>query len=106
MIKLGQRIKELREQSGISQQKLAEMLGVSRPTISQIESEERKISADELIKLAAIFNLSIESLVDLEKQPEVILEEGRKEKKRRPQIRINVPQKNLEKFKEVLLYRL
>jgi|SRR3989338_4129798 len=106
MIKLGQRIKELREQSGISQQKLAEMLGVSRPTISQIESEERKISADELIKLAAIFNLSIESLVDLEKQPEVILEEGRKEKKRRPQIRINVPQKNLEKFKEVLLYIL
>ena len=106
MIKLGQRIKELREQSGISQQKLAEMLGVSRPTISQIESEERKISADELIKLAAIFNLSIESLLDSEKQPEVILKEGRKEKKRQPQIRINVPQKNLEKFKEVLLYIL
>jgi len=105
-IKLGQRIKEFRERSGISQQKLAEMLGVSRPTISQIENGERRISADELIKLSEIFNLSVESLLDLEKQPEVILREGKKEKKVKPQIRISVPQKNLGKFKEVFLYIL
>lgn len=106
MINLAQRIKELREQSGISQQKLAEMLGVSRPTISQIESEARKISADELIKLSEIFNLSIESMLNLEKQPKVILRESKKAAKVKPQIRINVPQQNLEKFKEVLLYIL
>ncbi|GAH65882.1 unnamed protein product, partial [marine sediment metagenome] len=47
-----------------------------------------------------------ESLLDLEKQPEVILREGRKGRKVKPQIRINVPQKNLEKFKEVFLYIL
>lgn len=106
MLKIGQRIKELRGQSGISQQKLAEMLGVSRPTISQIESEERKISADELVKLSEIFNLSVESLLNLEKQPEVILRESKKVAKAKPQIRISVPQKNLEKFKEILLYIL
>ncbi len=106
MVKIGKRIKELRELSGISQQRLAEMLGVSRPTISQIESGERKITADELIKLSEIFNVSVESLLNLEKEPEIILRKGKKPSKVKPQIRINVPQKKLEKFKEVLLYIL
>lgn len=105
-IKLGQRIKELRERFGISQQRLAELLGVLRPTVSQMENGERKISADELIKLSRIFNLSVESLLDLKKEPEVILKESKKRKKAKPPMRINVPQKNLDKFKEVFLYIL
>ena len=80
-IKLGQRIKELRESTGVSQQKLSELLKVSRPTITQIEKGERKISADELIKLSEIFNLSVESLLVFEKQPEVVLGESKKAKK-------------------------
>ena len=52
---LGSRIKKLREQRGMSQQRLAELFGFSRPTITQIEMGERKISADELIKLVQIF---------------------------------------------------
>jgi addiction module HigA family antidote len=106
MVKIGERIKELREQLRINQQRLSEMLKVSRPTISQIENGERKISADELIKLSEIFNLSVESLLNLQKEPEVILREERKRKGLKPQIRINVPQKNLDKFKEVFLYIL
>lgn len=106
MIKLGQRIKELREHAGINQQKLAEMLEISRPAISQIENDERKISADELIKLSEIFNISVENLLNKTKEVEVILSEGKKSVKVRPQIRINVPQKNLEKFKGIFLYLL
>jgi len=106
MDKIRHRVKELRERVGISQQKLAELLGVSRPTISQIENGERGISVDELLKLVEIFNISVNSLLGLEKEPEVILRGSRKIKGIRPQIRINVPQKNLEKFKEVFLYIL
>lgn len=105
-IKLGQRIKELREQFEISQQKLAERLKISRPAISQMEAGERKISTDELIRLAEIFQVSVASILDLEKEPEIILKEGKKKKEIKPQIRISVPQKNLEKFKEVFLYIL
>lgn len=105
-IKLGKRIRELRDRLGISQQKLAELLGVSRPAISQIENGERKVSTDELIKLSEIFNLTIESLLNFEREPEVILNNIKKKTRTRPRIRINVPQKNLEKFKEVLLYIL
>jgi len=106
MAKIGKKIKELRTKKGISQQRLAELLGVSRPAISQIENGERKVSADELDWLARIFNISVNSLLNKERGPEVIFEEKAEEKKLQSSIRINVPQKNLEKFKEVLLYIL
>lgn len=106
MIKIGKRIKELREQAELSQQKLAEMLKLSRPAISQIENDDRKLSAEELIKLSEIFNLTVEGLLNQTKQPQVVLKEDKKAVKVQPQIRINVPQKNLEKFKEVFLYIL
>jgi len=106
MPNIAHRIKELRKLTGMSQQRLADLMGVVRPTISQIENGERKIYTDELIKLSEIFGVSVGSLLDLEKQPEVIIKEGKKKEKIKPAIRINVPQKNLEKFKEVLLYIL
>ena len=103
---LARRIKELRQRSEISQQKLAELLGIPRPAISQIENGERKVTADELIKLSEIFNLSVDSLLDINKEPKVILNEKKKKSPTKPQIRVNIPQNNLEKFKEVLLYIL
>ncbi len=105
-IRLGGRIKKLREEIGINQQKLAKHLGVGRATLSQIENGERKITAQELVELSKIFNVSIDVLLEQKKEPEIIV--GKKTKKRRTksQIRINVPQKNVEKFKEVLLYIL
>lgn len=104
--KLGKRIKQLREPTGMTQAELAKKLKISRPTISQIEKGQRRIPADELIKLAQIFNLDVNTLLELEKEPQVILEKSKKGRQARPQIRINVPQKNLGKFKEVLLYIL
>jgi len=103
--KIAQRIKKIREEIRINQQELADRLGVLRPTISQMENGERKITAEELIKLSEILNTSVQYLMGLEDQPEIVLQE-RKEKMTKPQMRINVPAKNLDKFKEVLLYIL
>ena len=64
MIQLGQRIKQIRESLGLSQQALAEKLGISRPSISQIENGERKVSAEELKKLSETFNVSTDALLD------------------------------------------
>ena len=103
--KIGQRIKKLREEIGMSQQCLADRLGILRPTISQMENGERKVTAEELIKLSQILNTSVQYLMGLEDQPEIVLRE-RREKMTKPQMRINVPAKNLDRFREVLLYIL
>ncbi|MBC7473108.1 MAG: DUF4065 domain-containing protein [Candidatus Sericytochromatia bacterium] len=104
--KLGYRLKKIREASGISQERLALILKLSRPTVSQIETGERKLTADEVIKISEIFNISVNSLLDLEKEIEVILPDAVREVKKETPMRINVPQKNLEKFKEVFMYIL
>jgi len=103
--KIGQRIKKLRKEIGMSQQDLAERFGVLRPTISQMENGERKVIAEELIKLSEILNTSVQYLMGLIDQPKIVLQE-RRAKMTKPQMRINVPAKNLDKFKEVLLYIL
>ena len=104
--KIGHRIKELRKKTDMSQDMLSQKMGISRPAISQIESGERKISADELQKLSHIFHISVDDLLNPVKEPEVYLHKGKEEKAPKPQMRISVPQKNLQKFKEVLLYIL
>jgi len=103
---IGKRIRELRELKGLSQQNLSHLIGIPRPSISQIEKGERKIAIDEMINLVSIFNISVDYLLDLKKQPRIVLEESIEKKEKESQLRINLPQKNLEKFKEVLLYIL
>jgi transcriptional regulator with XRE-family HTH domain len=104
--KIGRRIKELREKTGMSQDALARQMELPRPAISQIESGSRKIATDELLKLSQIFHLPVDNLLNPGKEPEVRLHEGKEKKEPKSRMRISVPQKNLQKFKEVLLYIL
>jgi transcriptional regulator with XRE-family HTH domain len=105
--KLGEKIKNLREQVGLSQADLADQLGVNRVVVSQIESGQRKISAEETVHLAKFFNTTSDILLNLEKDIIVNLDK-KSEQRMEPEagIRINVPQKNMNKFKQVLLYIL
>ena len=104
--KIGRRIRELREKTGMSQDALARSMKIPRPAVSQIESGARKIAAGELLELSQIFHVSVDDLLNPEKEPEVCLHEGKQEKESKPRMRISVPQKHLQKFKEVFLYIL
>jgi transcriptional regulator with XRE-family HTH domain len=105
--KLGRRIKKLRDQIGLSQDDLAKRLCLSRVTLSMIENGQRKINAQEMAELSKIFDISPGILMDLEKEIVVTLGKSIKPKESaKPTLRINVPQKNIDKFKEVLLYVL
>ena len=104
---LGKRIKKLRDEADLSQEKFSQRLKMSRVSISQIENGVRKLTAEEIAKIAKLFNISTDALLNLEEDIKVVLEEGKKiTPKKKREIRISVPQKNVEKFKEVLLYIL
>jgi len=105
--RIGRKLKELRERRNLSQEKLAEMLDIPRPAISQIENGTRSVSADELVSMSKVLGTHIETLLGTRGEPEVILE---KEKKsgtgEQATLRISVPQENLTKFRQVLMYIL
>lgn len=104
--RLARKIRHLRKQAEMSQEELARELEMSRPSLSLVERGERKVTAEELVHLGEVFHVSIDSLLDMEKTPEVVLEEREKHTPKAEPMRINVPRKNVEKFKEVLLYIL
>ncbi len=102
-------IHQLRKQHKLTQGDLAVALGISRPTYMQIEAGERDLTIVEARKLAEIFGISFEQLLrgDTGEEPVVtIASEKSTARSRKDTIRVHVPQKNLKKFKEVLLYIL
>ena len=59
-------VKELRKKAGIQQKELAISIGVSRPTVSEWESNKKDPSGERLKKLAKFFN--VDELVILGKE--------------------------------------
>jgi transcriptional regulator with XRE-family HTH domain len=109
MTELGKRILALRKRRGFSQDELAGMLGITRPAVSEIERGSRRVTAEELVELARIFETSVDYILGLTGEPVVELESGGAAPppgKQKRDVRISVPQKHLQKFKEVLLYIL
>jgi transcriptional regulator with XRE-family HTH domain len=61
---IGQRIRELREERDMKQEKLAEILNINKATLSRIERGETKtVGSDILMALAEHFNVSVDFLV-------------------------------------------
>jgi transcriptional regulator with XRE-family HTH domain len=76
-----------RKELGMSQSELAKRLGMSRPTLMRVEKGERALTSTEISALDAVLS-SVAEHTD------------------KAEMRINIPEQNLEKFKQVLLYTL
>ncbi|MFW6047190.1 MAG: helix-turn-helix domain-containing protein [Candidatus Woesearchaeota archaeon] len=63
MAEFPNRLKELRGEKNITQNKLAEHLGVSRSTIAGYETGKRKPEYETLQKLANYFSVSVDYLI-------------------------------------------
>ena len=61
---IGSNILNYRKIQGLSQQQLADYLGVTRELISLIETGSRDISMSNLIKLADLFGIELEELLE------------------------------------------
>lgn len=93
--KLGEALKKLREEKGISQEKLAQSLSIPRPSVAQIEKGARDVSIGELDIILRIFQLSYDDFMAL------IRPEQKREKVKKVKVEFSE-----EKFKQLLLYIL
>ena len=60
----GKRLRELRIEKGISQQKLGEIFGFCNQTISFWESGSREPDLETLLEIAPYFDISLEELLE------------------------------------------
>jgi transcriptional regulator with XRE-family HTH domain/predicted small integral membrane protein len=63
---LGEKIAHYRKERGLSQEKVAEYMEVSRQAVTKWESNISRPSSDNLIKLAKLFEISVDVLLDSE----------------------------------------
>ena len=59
------RLRELREEYDYKQDVLAKCLGVKQHTYSQYETGKRQIPVEALIKLAKLYNVSVDYILEL-----------------------------------------
>lgn len=64
MKKLSSNLKKIRKENNLSQEELAEKLGVSRQSISKWENNEAYPEMDKMIKICELFNLNIDELLN------------------------------------------
>lgn len=101
-------LKLLREKAGYSQEELAEKLGISRQTYIKYENLETKPTLDIVEKLSKLYDIDYACIID-NKEPKKYsynVIDAKKKKKEEPDIRIDIPIENIEKFKQVFLYIL
>lgn len=63
-------IQKLRKEAGISQGELANMVGIQRPYLSQLENGNRKLTLEMQEQIARALNVAPAQLVDFEAYPE------------------------------------
>lgn len=77
MLRLGDILKELREEKGLKQEDLAHILKVSRASVSSYENNSSDPSLDTLINIADYFNVSTDFLLRRTKNPTIHNEHDR-----------------------------
>ena len=63
---LAERLRMAREMAGLSQGQVAKRLGLHRPSVSEMEAGRRRVSAEELAKLADLYVVDLSWLAGRE----------------------------------------
>ena len=63
-------LKSVRESTGMTQQELADLIGMRRETILHLENNRSNPSLEMALKIAQVFNLKVEDLFELRQKEE------------------------------------
>ena len=95
-IEIANRLVELRKKNGLSQEELADKLGLSRQAVSKWERAESSPDTDNLICLAKLYNVSLDDLLNSDQSIEEISSEV-KERNEEESLEKALTEKNIKK---------
>ncbi|MEC0228045.1 MULTISPECIES: helix-turn-helix domain-containing protein [Paenibacillus] len=73
-MKYGDRIAQLREKRGLTQEELSTKIGISRAALSHYETNRREPDYETINKIATFFHVTIDYLLGRTDQPEMVLD--------------------------------
>jgi transcriptional regulator with XRE-family HTH domain len=103
---IGQRIVTLRKAKGLSQENLAKNIGMSRPSLAQIELGNRSVDALELYQFAFVLGFSLDEFLSPDFYVSEVVPPKKDTPRKEDNIRISIPDLQVSKFRNVLLYIL
>lgn len=101
LMNVGKNIKKIREQRGMTQQQIADLIHMHRSNYSKIESGLREPSIEALNKIAKHFGITLDELVNL--KGKVPVEEKLEDKTAMEQVKLI---NELEEEDKAMVYRL
>ena len=63
MSDIGKKLREARNRVNMYQSVAAEKMGMSRPTLSAIETDKRQVTTDELVKFSELYKVDVNDLL-------------------------------------------
>ena len=75
-IKIGEFLKELRKEKGLTQEQFAEQFNVSRRSVSRWETGNNMPDLDTLVEMADYYEIDLRELLDGERKSEKMNEES------------------------------
>jgi transcriptional regulator with XRE-family HTH domain len=63
---IGKNIKKIREEKGLKQQNIADLISMHRSNYSRVETGDRDLSIEAINKIAKYFNITIDQLVNFD----------------------------------------
>ncbi len=77
LVKIGNNLRELRKENSLTQEQLAEMMGVARRTVSRWETGSNMPDLDILIELSDLYRVDLREILDGERKSETMDKELR-----------------------------
>jgi transcriptional regulator with XRE-family HTH domain len=105
-VDVGQRIASLRSLKGLTQAELAKQVQLSRTAITEIEQGNRRVTVQELHKLAEVLRFSMDDFMSDNFSAHEELPDPLSEVAPVSDVRVSVAEVDIEKLRNVLLYIL
>jgi len=103
---IGKRTAKARKQKGYSQEDIARFLEIPRSSVTQMELGNRNLTVIELMKLSDVLGFSMDKFLASGDNVNLDIDIGELPAEKKKNMRVSLPELNVKKFKNILLYVL
>lgn len=100
---IGNKIRQVREHKGLSQEYIATELGITQPSYARLEKEDERISITRLISIAGILKTTVSELIN-EKTGKVINQQNSENPSAYVDTIINADKEHIQTLKEEITF--